>query len=196
MALTADYLNERGDVYLRLYDDLTDDEIFELRNEAFNEAIEDGFLKPPRVPRPKDDDWLDPAIAYATEQGLDTHPAFKRYAVSVTYDTVTPDDVEAGEPSERGFEIEDETMDLNDLAACVRKYGFSSCSESPLTNGTAWFSSQNEADFRTGETTDYSLHIRDAKGQPLDVDALAKVAKAVGLAFTRLATTLKPGGPR
>lgn len=183
MALAVDYQNERDEACLRLYDDLTDDEIFELRNEAFSQAIDDGFLVPPCKPRLSESDWLSPAIEYAKSQGLDNHPAFSNYVVSVTYDTVTPEDIEIGEPSDRGFEIEEEDMDLDDLAACVRKYGFSECSESPLSSGRAWFSTTNEADYKTGEAINYCLHIRDKKGQPLEVQAFTALAKALELKF-------------
>jgi hypothetical protein len=45
-------------------------EVFCLNDEAVTEAIEDGFLKPPGTPRPRDSDWLQPAINYALATGL------------------------------------------------------------------------------------------------------------------------------
>lgn len=47
-----------------------DELVFELWDEAVYEAIEDGFLPSPRAPRPRDEDWLEPAISYARSQGL------------------------------------------------------------------------------------------------------------------------------
>jgi hypothetical protein len=48
-------------------------QVFCLSDEDFEEAITDGFLVPPRHPRPSDDMWLAPAIDYATSMGLITH---------------------------------------------------------------------------------------------------------------------------
>jgi hypothetical protein len=45
-------------------------EVFCLNDEAVTEAVEDGFLEPPRSPRPSDADWLQPVINYALETGL------------------------------------------------------------------------------------------------------------------------------
>lgn len=64
------YWNERDRANLTLRDNDLDREIFSLWDDDFRSAIEDGFLKPPRVPRPNDKDWLDPALAYAEERGM------------------------------------------------------------------------------------------------------------------------------
>lgn len=45
-------------------------EVFSLWDDELDEAIETGFLVPPRKPRPSDADWLQPAIDYAKSQGL------------------------------------------------------------------------------------------------------------------------------
>ena len=44
--------------------------VFELWDDQVAEAIEDGFLKPPRVPRPSDADWQPAAVQYAIDMGL------------------------------------------------------------------------------------------------------------------------------
>lgn len=44
--------------------------VFSLWDEAVDEAIEDGFLKTPKVPRPSDSDWLPHLIDYAKDKGL------------------------------------------------------------------------------------------------------------------------------
>lgn len=44
--------------------------VFELWDEAVDEAIEDGFLSTPRSSRPSDSDWQPHAVAYARERGL------------------------------------------------------------------------------------------------------------------------------
>lgn len=45
-------------------------EVFSLWDDDVDDAIESGFLAPPRVPRAGDADWLQPAIDYARSQGL------------------------------------------------------------------------------------------------------------------------------
>ena len=45
-------------------------EIFCLWDDAVDEAIEDGFLKAPRCPRPQTSDWQPMAVDYARQQGL------------------------------------------------------------------------------------------------------------------------------
>lgn len=44
--------------------------VFDLWDDDVSEAIQDGFLKPPRVPRPSSEDWQPCAVAYAREVGL------------------------------------------------------------------------------------------------------------------------------
>lgn len=44
--------------------------IFELWDEDVADAIESGYLQPPRHPRPSDADWQPCAVAYARELGL------------------------------------------------------------------------------------------------------------------------------
>ncbi len=44
--------------------------VFELWDEEVDDAIESGYLSPPRVPRPSDRDWLPSAVFYAVEMGL------------------------------------------------------------------------------------------------------------------------------
>jgi len=44
--------------------------VFELWDEAVDEAIEDGYLSVPRVPRPTDADWQPHAVSYALDMGL------------------------------------------------------------------------------------------------------------------------------
>jgi len=46
--------------------------VFDLWDEAVEEAIVDGFLSVPRVPRASAADWQPHAVAYARSQGLIT----------------------------------------------------------------------------------------------------------------------------
>jgi hypothetical protein len=44
--------------------------VFDLWDDDVDQAIEDGFLKPPRIPRPSDADWQPQAVQYAVDAGL------------------------------------------------------------------------------------------------------------------------------
>lgn len=44
--------------------------VFELWDDEVDQAIEDGFLKVPRTPRPTDADWQPQAVSYALDMGL------------------------------------------------------------------------------------------------------------------------------
>ena len=44
--------------------------IFDLWDDQVTDAIESGFLKVPRRPRPNDTDWQPQAVAYARDIGL------------------------------------------------------------------------------------------------------------------------------
>lgn len=46
--------------------------VFELWDDDVSQAIEDGFLTPPRRPRPSTNDWQPHLVAYAREKGLIT----------------------------------------------------------------------------------------------------------------------------
>lgn len=60
---------ERDRANLSLTDNLTGNEVFNLWDDDFYQAIEDGYLTSPRGPRPRDADWHQPALAYARDSG-------------------------------------------------------------------------------------------------------------------------------
>ena len=60
---------ERDRKNLCLTDLFTNREVVELWDHDVDGAIEDGFLRPPRCPRPNDHDWLNPLMDYARCQG-------------------------------------------------------------------------------------------------------------------------------
>lgn len=47
-------------------------EVFDLWDEAVTQAVEDGFLTTPRIPRPSSSDWQPHAVQYAIAMGLIT----------------------------------------------------------------------------------------------------------------------------
>lgn len=58
---------ERDRAHLHL--SRNDKTICELWDEAVQAAIDDGFLVPPRHPRPTDQMWLEPMVQYARVMG-------------------------------------------------------------------------------------------------------------------------------
>ena len=60
---------ERDRSQLSLTDELTGKDVFRLIDDDFGQAIEDGFLRTPRLPRPSDSEWHQPALDYAKSAG-------------------------------------------------------------------------------------------------------------------------------
>ena len=58
--------------------------VFELWDAGVWQAIEDGYLPVPRVPRPRDSDWQPCAVAYARAHGLFASAAARRAARAVS----------------------------------------------------------------------------------------------------------------
>lgn len=98
------------------------------------------------------------------------------YLVSKTYEVVTPESAENGEPSDQGFEFKDETMSLQDLAHEIESEGFSEWSNS---DGTGWLYTttpvQDRAFFEKGEEKTYSLHFKKLDGSELDSEDYATI---------------------
>lgn len=60
---------ERDRAQVSLTDRLSGKSVIELADEELRSALQDGFLKAPRVPRASDSDWLEPLIDYARSTG-------------------------------------------------------------------------------------------------------------------------------
>ena len=84
---------------------------------------------------------------------------------SITYQITTPESAEAGDYSEQGYEVQDETLDtFREVVDLIKSRGFSEPSCSPVRNTDThiWFSTPDpERDYHTGEETYYCLHIDD-----------------------------------
>lgn len=73
------------------------EEVFCLWDADVDDAIESGYLSPPRMPRPADSEWLQPAIDYAEARGLlkvdaMSLPMFEVVAVGFNGETDETDD--------------------------------------------------------------------------------------------------------
>ena len=79
--------------------------------------------------------------------------------ISKTYQTFTPDSIEAGEAEETGYLFEDEPFTFRELLREITWQGFRNPSSSPATgNPREWLDTEPEPDYQTGEETVYSLH--------------------------------------
>ena len=78
---------------------------------------------------------------------------------NVTHETWTHEDVEIGDTDDRGFYLEN--VSLREAYDFLRWEGSCEANAYPVRDAS-WLSFYGEADFRTGDTTIYSLHIPDA----------------------------------
>jgi hypothetical protein len=82
-----------------------------------------------------------------------------QFLLTETYQSMTPEDAEFGEPSSQGSK--EEVLSLEDLSSYLDKEGFIHPSESPITNGRVWISTESEiTDYGTGESKIKSLHCK------------------------------------
>lgn len=81
--------------------------------------------------------------------------------VSITYETITPESAEHGDFADSGFESESEFYTFRELVSVLRQR-FTQYSQS-LGPYTAWMyaSEYSEPDYRTGEETVRSIHLKD-----------------------------------
>jgi len=86
--------------------------------------------------------------------------------ISRTYETWTPDDIEAGETNNQGFEFTDEPVTFRELVDMIGREGFFYPSCSHATGSTfEWLNTEPDIDYRTGEQTSFALHYSD-KNKP------------------------------
>lgn len=106
------------------------------------------------------------------------------YNVSVTYEILTAESIENGDAESRGFDIEREEMDWDDLKRLIQDKGFSEPSSSHLDE-RMWFSTsspeESRAHFEEGEDKYYSLHLNSVNGAPPTLDDMADIARAAGI---------------
>lgn len=80
--------------------------------------------------------------------------------LSKTFETITEESAAEGEAEDRGFLWEDSPHTVREAADRIR--GLES-SQSPITRpDSVWFTSYGEADYRTGETENESVHFSHA----------------------------------
>ena len=110
----------------------------------------------------------------------------------VTFDSWTAEDREHGEPSDRGFTQDAGDYDADELASLSRKLGLSEASIQVSDAGlTVAFMSttpeENDAHFREGIDTYYTLHLKAVDGLPPTEETARLAAEVMGV-------TLEPFG--
>ena len=91
--------------------------------------------------------------------------SWQGYIYSITYATWSEEDIEAGETDDRGFEAED--IHCETLNECMLDdFAGGSPSSYPIKKYTQYdWITMTEENYRTGELTNRSLHIKRADGQ-------------------------------
>jgi len=96
--------------------------------------------------------------------------------ISQTFEIVTEESAEHGEPAESGFDWEDIPHGFRETVELIQSGGFNVPSCSPGVPD--WLSTESEQDFRTGEYETKSIHPgRDARSQRY----WAKACRAAGV---------------
>ena len=80
----------------------------------------------------------------------------KKWNYRICFSKVTPESAEQGDYSETG-EDKAGAETLRDIMATARSYGIMKRSHNDITQW--WEASGEDIDYRTGETTQYTLHI-------------------------------------
>lgn len=120
----------------------------------------------------------------------EAQPKEDSFLISIYYERWTHDDKDAGEPGERGVEVERETVDADDLERYGRDYGMSEPSASdPRMTPHIWFNStsprEDREHFEQGIDKFYSLHVHEVNGHEPEAEDYQKVANLIGVKFDR-----------
>ena len=109
------------------------------------------------------------------------------FVVSVSHEKFSHADLDAGEPGERGFDVEKEKVNADELQAYAQDYGISQPSSSSPDTPTVWFSStsptENREYFEQGIHTFNSLHIHEVNGQKPQPEDYQRIADLIGVKF-------------
>lgn len=165
-----------------------------LRSGALGEASQDKFLysqeRDAALPREQVIKSLDDFIEQNKELHLDVDEREDSFTVSVSYEKWTHEDTEAGEPGERGFEVEREVVDADTLQKYGREYGMSAPSATdPTMTPHIWFNSTSPTEdrehFEQGINKFYSLHVHDVNGREPEPEDYQRVANLIDVKFDK-----------
>jgi hypothetical protein len=86
----------------------------------------------------------------------------KKYPINVTYEVWDEEALNAGDTDDRGFELEDEMMDVQDIVRYIGNNGFIHPSSSSFDGigglNIIWWESE-EQDYRTGDHKNTCIHL-------------------------------------
>ena len=75
---------------------------------------------------------------------------------SITYETWDEDSIEVGETDDKGFEVQDEEIDMDGIIGVIEEFAFYQNNNS---HGFSLSTMDGDIDYRTGETTYRTIHI-------------------------------------
>ena len=105
-----------------------------------------------------------------------------KITISVHSETWTQEDIDHGEPSLRGTEVDAETVDLYELRKYAREYGISEPSSSAIGPHDWFFSvepDRNREYFEHGTESYYSLHIESINGHVPTTRQMKRIARII-----------------
>ena len=105
-----------------------------------------------------------------------------KITISIHSETWTQEDIDHGEPSLRGTEVDTETVDLHGLLEYARKYGTSEPSSS-IIGPRDWFSSveprHSREYFERGIEEYYTLHIDAINGHAPTTRQMQRIERII-----------------
>lgn len=114
------------------------------------------------------------------------HNESTRFVVSISFEVWTEEAREAGEPEQRGWQVENETMEPDELKAIARDLGIGAAASSAPSEGTYFVSevpSEDRAHFERGEDRYFALHVHTVDGYTPDAEDFQRIANLIGVTF-------------
>lgn len=105
-----------------------------------------------------------------------------KYIVNLTYEVVDEESAQEGEAKEHGFEEENKKYDsLRDLIDAYDNYSWLEWSSSHVSGKGEWINSEEDQDYRTGESKTYGLHIKRSDNKPLSRREIDAISNGLGV---------------
>lgn len=132
--------------------------------------------------------WREHWPAFEAKRGADAQVEAsdedrRIFTVSVTFEKVTAESAEHGDADERGYEVEDQDVDYDDLRRMARERNYSEPSSSVMTS-PMWFTTPDAEEsreyFEDGVSTYYSLHLKAVDGNAPTLEDYAELAQMLG----------------
>ena len=95
-----------------------------------------------------------------------------QYIVSVTYEVITPESAEVGEPSDSGFEIQEEPMTLEDVKSTMSYNEFYTEGQPQSGKEVHYVIADPERDMQDGSEKYYTIHIKKIDGSDVNEEEI------------------------